>query len=89
MQPRSKLCDSDTEVEVTCQLALFRSKRAVEQVELIFRECEAESSSSDGSQTPAPEAAVADVVVEPARPQRSLGLASVNGGAREQYRDSL
>ena len=74
------ICDSDTEVEVTCQLALFRSKRAVEQVELIFQECEAESSSSDGSQTPAPEAAVADVVVEPARPQRSLGLASVNGG---------
>ena len=76
------VCDSDTEVEVTCQLALFRSRR-IGEVEHIFRECRAESmalpsSSSDDGPAPTPMATKAEVIVESIQPQMSLGLASIN-----------
>ena len=76
--------DSDTEVQVTCQLALFRSRRIEEQVEHIFRECRAESvahsTSSDNGPAPTLTTTKTEVTEESIQPQMSLSLASINGG---------
>ena len=49
------LCDSYTEVEVTCQLALFHSRRVEEQIEHLLSTARKESESATSTQSATPD----------------------------------
>ena len=82
------LCDSHTEVEVTCPLELFHSRRAEEQIEHLLSTARKESESATSKQSAAPDTRRSssegsnmssdDSVVVPE--QRPMALASVNRG---------
>ena len=82
------LCDSGTEVEFTCPLVLFHSRRVEEQTEHLLSTDRKESESATSKQSATPDTRRSSseeshmssddsVVVQEQRP---MALASVNGG---------